>query len=317
MKKITLLLSFLICVLFTQAQQLVTENFTYPSGTGLIGQSEWIILGTSVVNPLITTVPGITAITYPGYPDSGVGNEVLVSNNGQDIANQFTPQTSGTVYYSVLVNISAAQTTGDYFMNLGEPNSSSFYFGRLYAKLDGTNFAFGIVNSSGTGSLTSWTTSTYSLNTTYLIVVKVNAISGASGIVINPSMTTEPTDWILNSTSSTVPTSFGLGEINIRQGSSATAPTLKLDGIRVATSYNALFLVTDVPNTKADNLNVYVSGNQLNLMSVSNGSMVDIYSAVGAKVQSTKLTNNSISLTNLNKGIYVVRVGDKASKIIL
>lgn len=320
MRKITLLLSFIACGLVAQAQLLVNENFTYPVGTGLIGQSGWVNLGTSpsTVNALVTSAPGTPAITYLGYPGSGIGNEVLVSNNGQDVENQFTPQTSGTVYFSVLVNISAAQATGDYFMDLGEPNSYTAYFGRLFAKLDGTNIAFGILNSSGTGSATTWSTSTYSLNTTYLIVVKVNVTTGASGLVINPSMTTEPTtEWILNSTSSTVPTAAGIGEVNIRQGSSSTAPTLRLDGIRVATSWTALFSTSGINTPSISALNVSVSGHKLIVNEAAEGSVVDVYSALGAKVQSSKLESGSIKLNDLAKGLYIVRVGNASTKIML
>jgi len=319
MKKITLLMSFIVCVVFAQAQLLVNENFTYTAGTGLIGQSGWIILGTSVVNPLATAAPGTPAITYTGYPGSGVGNEVPVANNGQDIADQFTPQTSGTVYFSVLVNISAAQASGDYFISLGEPNSSSFYFGRVFVKLDGTNIAFGILNSSGTGSATTWSASTYSLNTTYLIVVKVSTTTGASGLAINPSLTTEPTtDWILNATSASVPTSAGIGEVIIRQGSSSAAPTLRLDGIRVATSYSTLFSTsTGISSPKAEALSISFAGKTLTVKDVAAGSIVDIYSSIGAKVHSAQLVNGSVQLDNLSKGLYIVRVGNQSSKIML
>lgn len=320
MKKITLLLSFIACVVFAQGQLLVNENFTYAAGTGLIGQSGWVNLGTapSTVNPLVTSAPGTPAITYAGYPGSGIGNEVAVANNGQDVEDQFTAQTSGTVYFSVLVNISAAQAAGDYFMDLGEPNSYSAYFGRLFVKSDGANIAFGILNSSGTGSATTWSASTYSLNTTYLVVVKVNATTGASGLVINPSMTAEPTtEWILNATSATVPSAAGLGEVNIRQGSSANAPTLKLDGIHVATSYASLFASTALSTVNADVLSVSLEGKSLSVKNVSEGSIVDIFSSVGAKVQSAKLANGTVQLNNLSKGLYVVRVGNLSSKIMM
>jgi len=320
MKKITLLMSFIACVVFAQAQLLVNENFTYAAGTGLIGQSGWVNLGTapSTVNALVTSAPGTPAITYPGYPGSGIGNEVLVSNNGQDIEDQFTAQTAGTVYFSVLVNISAAQATGDYVMDLGEPNSYMAYFGRLFIKSDGANIAFGILNSSGTGSATTWSTSTYSLNTTYLIVVKVSATTGASGLVINPSMTTEPTtEWILNATSVTVPSAAGLGEVNIRQGSSSNAPTFRIDGIHVATSYTALFTQSALQTLKADLLNVSLKGKTLSINNATDGSTVDVYSSLGAKVQTSKLENNAIQLNNLSKGLYVVRVGNMTSKIMM
>jgi hypothetical protein len=254
----------------------LNENFGYTAGTGLIGQSGWVILGTSTANALVTSAPGTPAITYPGYPGSGIGNEVAVANNGQDIADQFTPQTSGTVYYSVLVNISAA-LTGDYFMNLGEPNSSTFYFGRLFVKLDGAKIAFGILNGSGGTTTVTYTTSIYDLNVTYLAVVKVDVVTGTSSLIINPAIgSSEPaaSNWITSSSpanggvgGTTIPTVAGLGEVNIRQGSSSAAPTLRLDGIHIATSYAALFATSGLFTPSANDLEVKVVGNKL---SVSN-----------------------------------------------
>lgn len=323
MKKITLLLSFIACVMIAQGQLLLNEKFDYAVGTGLIGQSRYANLGStpSTINALVTSAPGTTPIIYTGYPGSGIGNEVLVSNNGQDLQNQFTVKTSGTVYFSVLVNISAAQATGDYFMCLGEPNSTT-YFGRLFAKLDGANIAFGIVNSSGTGTATTWTTSTYSLNTTYLLVVKVNATNGASGLAINPSMTIEPTtEWILNSSSSSVPSASGIGEVVIRQGSSSAAPTLKLDGIRVATTWAALFdpnaVIAGTSNPRANTFSAYVVGKSLVLKNTANASTVEIFSALGTKVQTSELVNGSVMLNSLSKGLYIVRVGKNTAKIML
>ncbi len=259
MKKLTLLLAFIACVLVSQVQAQtqslpLIENFPYAAGTGLIGQAGWIILGTSTVNALVTTAPGSPAIAYLGYHGSEVGNEVSVANNGQDIADQFTPQYSGTIYYSVLVNTSAAQT-GDYFLTLGEPSSSSFYLGRLYVKLDGAKIAFGILNNSGGTYTVTYTTSIYDLNVTYLAVVKVDVITGTSSLIINPAIrSSEPAAafWITSSSpanggvgGTNIPTAAGIGEINIRQGSSASAPTLRLDGLRVGQSWSSIFLGID------------------------------------------------------------------------
>jgi len=323
MKKITLLLSFIACVVFAQAQLLVNENFNYTANSALIGQGGWAILGTSVVNPLTVTAPGTPAITYANYPGSGVGNEVAVANNGQDIATQFTAQTSGVVYYSVLVNVSAA-LTGDYFINLGEPSSSSFYFGRVFVKIDGTGtkVLFGILNASGgtPSPVATYSTTAYDLNTTVLLVVKVDVLTGASSLITNPDMATEPvtSNWISSTAGTGVPTVAGLGEVNIRQGGAAAAATLRLDGIRVATSYNALFTVTGNSTLKADAaLSVSLIGKSLTVKNATEGSTVDIYSAVGSKVQSAQLTNGAIQLNDFSKGLYIVRVGNQSSKIML
>jgi hypothetical protein len=47
------------------------------------------------------------------------------------------------------------------------------------------------------------------------------------------------------------------------------------------------------------------------------GSTVEIYSAVGSKVQSSVLENGRINLNDLSRGMYVVRVGKLTQKIML
>ncbi|MDO9152916.1 MAG: hypothetical protein Q7U47_04280, partial [Paludibacter sp.] len=233
MKKITLLLSFIACVLVAQAQLLVNENFSYTVGTELKANG-WVGTGAtpSTVNPILITAP---SITYTGYAESGVGNEISLTTSGEDLNKSFTAITAGTIYFSAIVNLSAAQATGDYFLHVGDLPTGTSYYGRLFVKLDGTKIAFGMLNTSG--GVASYTASTYDLNTTYLLVVKFNLSTLAASLIVNPIIsTTEPTDgWLTNTTGTVVVPAGGFQTINIRQGTAANAPTLKLDGIRVAT----------------------------------------------------------------------------------
>jgi len=50
---------------------------------------------------------------------------------------------------------------------------------------------------------------------------------------------------------------------------------------------------------------------------VANGSTVEIFSALGAKVQTSELINGSVGINNLSKGLYIVRVGKNVQKIML
>lgn len=324
MKKITLLLSFIFCAVLANAQLLLNENFDY-TAAGLIGQGGWAISGTSTTNPISVTDVTSTPIIYSGYPTSGIGKEVTLANTGQDVTHAITTQTTGSVYFSVLVNITSAGT-GDYFIHLGEPLSTSAFFGRTFVKLDGTKIAFGIQNTSGGTPVPTYTTSTFDLNTNYLLVIKVDVITGTSSLIVNPviSVTEPTTDWISSSTptnggvgGTSVPSASGIGEINIRQGSSSAgvAPILKLDGIRVATSWAALFSTTGISTPTADILNVSIAGKTLTVTN-SPSSTVEIFNTVGAKVQTVELVNGSADL-NIAKGLYIVRVGNKSAKIRL
>lgn len=59
-----------------------------------------------------------------------------------------------------------------------------------------------------------------------------------------------------------------------------------------------------------------LTGKVLTVKNLDNGSQIDIYSVLGAKVYSFIFKGNAETL-NLNKGIYIVRVGKFTQKIIL
>lgn len=71
-------------------------------------------------------------------------------------------------------------------------------------------------------------------------------------------------------------------------------------------------------NNPSDNaFKAIVSGKNLFVKNAANGSTVEIFSALGNKVQTSTLDNGSIVLNNLSKGLYIVRVGKETQKIML
>lgn len=74
-------------------------------------------------------------------------------------------------------------------------------------------------------------------------------------------------------------------------------------------------------NDKVSDSNVapkfVLNGKVLTVSNIDNGTAIEIYSALGARVQSAVYNGNPIQLTNLNKGIYIVRVGKFTQKIML
>ncbi len=319
MKKITLLLAFIACVVFAQGQLLVNENFEYAVGSALIGQGGWAIVGTSTTNPITVSA---STITYSGYPSSGIGQELSIMTTGQDVTKAFTPLLTGTVYYSFIVNVQTAKSTyrGDYFIHVAQTNSTSALFARVFVKQVGAKLSFGLLTATGGTYSPTYTDAVYDLNTTYLIVVKMDVVTAASSLIINPTINiTEPTtNWLANTTGGTsVPSATaGIGGVNVRQGTDSIAPTLKLDGIHVATSYAALFATAGFNTPSADVLNVSLVGNKLSVSNATSNT-VEIFNAIGAKVQFGQLESGSIQLNELSKGLYIVRVGGKKTKIML
>jgi hypothetical protein len=82
-------------------------------------------------------------------------------------------------------------------------------------------------------------------------------------------------------------------------------------------SADDITISTGLSSIVANKLNVSLVGNVLSISEVANGSIVDVYSTDGAKVLSAQLVNGSVQLNNLSKGVYIVRVGNLTSKILL
>jgi hypothetical protein len=72
-----------------------------------------------------------------------------------------------------------------------------------------------------------------------------------------------------------------------------------------------------IGNINADKLNVFVANKALMVQGIANGTMVEVYTATGARVLAQELVNGQIQLDNLSKGIYVVRAGNEKCKIVL
>lgn len=232
MKKIFTLL--VICAsVFTSKAQLLTENFSYTVGEA-ISANGWTAHSGAGTNAITVTAPGLT---YTGHPGSGVGNAVTLTTSGEDDNRTFTSTSSGTVYFSFLVNLSAVQS-GDYF--IGVLQTTSIFPVRVYAKTDGAGgFYFG---ASKGNSVAVYESNARSLNTTYFVVAKYTFNTGTTtddviDLWVNPALGgTETTATIPNITgTSTDATS--ISAIYLRQGAAASAASPQVDAILVGTTW--------------------------------------------------------------------------------
>jgi hypothetical protein len=229
------------------AQLVFTEDFDYPAGDSL-KQHGWVMTGSvssySYVNSVSVVAPGLEC---PGYSGSGIGNAAGLASTGQDICKSFqTPVSGGSAYAFMMVRVSAARTTGDYFFHLigGAPTSSAFA-PKLSVKSNGGRLAFGISKRANASSAV-YTGFTYGLDTTYLVVLKYTFVPDAttndevSLYVFEPSAFpgSEPAVATVGPvTESSGADVDSLWYCALRQGSSSSAPTLVVDGIRIATAW--------------------------------------------------------------------------------
>jgi len=230
------------------SQPLLVEDFDYTNGTAITANG-WTAHSAGGTNAILVTNPSTTC-SYPGYLSSGVGGEVTFVASGEDDNRAFSAQTSGTIYFGFLVNISAATTGGDYFFHFGATTLGTNYRGRVFAKRDASNnLAFGISNSTSTATYSGFV---YALNTTYLIVLKHEIVSGTgndvSSIYINPPLNAPipATGWLVAADASG--DLADVGRVAIRQA----APAGKLDGIRVSTTWSDIVGAPNTPTLSVD-----------------------------------------------------------------
>ncbi|NOT51007.1 MAG: fibronectin type III domain-containing protein [Chitinophagaceae bacterium] len=233
MKKIFTLL-LILPFYFAAKSQLLTENFSYTAGQ-LLTANGWTAHSGAGTNAITVTSPGLT---YAGHPGSGVGNGVTMTTSGEDDNKTFTAVTSGTVYISFLVNVSAATATGDYFVGL--LTSASSFPVRIYAKSDGAGGYFFGIGKNAAAAVYETTQRTF--GTTYFVVGNYIYNTGtttddAVNLWVNPALGgSEPAATIPNVTGANTDVTT-IGAVYLRQGTAANASTQQVDAILAGTTW--------------------------------------------------------------------------------
>ncbi len=248
MKKI-LLLIFVLCFSLNYAQTtLFVEDFNYAAGDVLTAHN-WLQSGTTATNPITVTTPGLTFTNYP----TTAGNACTLTTSGQDVYQTFTPVSSGSIYLAFLINVQSAQTglssdKADYFITFSPSVNQTYYTARVALKANGNGFSIGVSKSSELSAVFPFGSTVFNFNQTYLIVVKhtfniTSTTDDAISVYVLSSLslsTTEPTTPTVGPyvcLDATKTDQADLAMVTIRQGSSGSAPTLIIDGIRVATNW--------------------------------------------------------------------------------
>ena len=261
MKKLfTFLFALVAFTLSTHAELKFHESFNRTVGTDL-RSDDFVENTTTDVNNWYTysgtsgyiqVVAG--NLTFDGYASEGVGNSVkLLSGFIADDLRLFTPvsNTAGKkVYAGALINVSElkASNSSDYFLAFGNTTLGND-FARLYVKsvkdAEGNyvGFQMGITKNSET-SYIGWADGTFSTNTTYLVVLEYEFVSGDKNdiarLYINPTSATTTASAVSSSTVTTQADAANIQSFKLRQGSNTPAGVI-VDEIKVATTWAELF----------------------------------------------------------------------------
>ncbi|MBK6772398.1 MAG: hypothetical protein IPG78_09775 [Ignavibacteria bacterium] len=274
MKKLILLIAIILFTEGTNAQYKIDENFDYNAGDSL-GAHGWIANTGGPTNRLLVTAPGLT---YSGYPLSGIGNATTLTQTGEDAYKNFATIVDSlsinSVYVSCMVKFTNAQRPGDYFLTLIPSYSTTLYSGRVYARLNSGVLEFGLVKASPLDTSTMQWATGYSLNTTYVLVLKYKIIPGLANnevslfVLTSGIPATEPTTPTLGPSTFTSLDAESIGRVLLRQGTTGRAPDVIVDGIRVSTSWfktivinlaiQGLFVPLGNQHSRTDTVSVYL-----------------------------------------------------------
>ena len=306
----------------SRSQVLFTENFDYSAGDS-IGAHGWV-WNTGTTNTILVTAPGLT---YAGYPLSGIGNACRLRNNGYDAYKQIQADSVGVLYASFMVKFDSIKTPGDYFFAMISPTSTTNYVSRFYAKDSSGALAFGLSKTTaGSGGIT-YTGGNYSLGTTYIVILKYTFNSGTADDVINAFIfsagipPTEPSSPTIGPVTGTA-MDGAIGRVALRQGTVANAPTLTIDGIQVAKTWNKIVSVNNLsmnaesfnlsqnypnPFNPVTNIKFSIPKSGLVNLTVFNSNGQQILTLINENLN-TGTYNYNFNGSGLNSGVYFYRM---------
>lgn len=85
---------------------------------------------------------------------------------------------------------------------------------------------------------------------------------------------------------------------------------VSLGNVTISTQPNAL------SNPSSSSFKAYLVGKNLTVTNTT-ATTIDLYSALGAKLQTLELVNGTADMSNFSKGLYIVRAGKQTAKIML
>jgi len=276
-----------------------TENFNYTVGNSLGAEQMW-----TNVNSGNNVLAFASNLTYPGVISSG--NSVIISGAGIDPFTPFTTTSSGTIYYSFLINVvDMANVTTDltqtYFAGLTDSEKS--YMARLFIKKNGTQYQLGFDSAS--------TTANYDAtlrNVGDVVLVIMGYDFGTNGLKawLNPDLTTFTNATPATLTNTPAVAIANLGGFILRQDNATSTPRIIIDELRIGAAVlsvndNSIAGLKMYPNPVSEN-NLYISSDANSVKNVT------IYDIIGKQVLNTKISSEAINVSNLNSGVYVVKI---------
>lgn len=273
-----------------------SEGFPYTAGNSLNAEGKW-----TVVNSGDNILAAAGSLTYSGV--TSTGNSVTWTGTGAESFSPFTSTTSGAIYTAFLFNITELQGVADgnatYFAAVTDAAKTAK--GRVFVKRVGEQYQIGL------DTATNLDATLRNVGDTVYVVMGYDFTSNSLTMWINPTNGAAPSLGINPTTPFT-----NLGGFLLRQDAANTTPTIVFDELRVVDTLAQLGLTLGVKSNDITGLNVYpnpVTNGKLYITSDSGADKtVAVYDILGKQVLTTSVTNDVVSVSGLNAGVYIVKI---------
>lgn len=280
-----------------------SEPFNYTIGNSLGAEQKWTNVNTGD-NVLVAT----GNLNYTGI--TSTGNSISFSGAGIDVRTPFTTTNSGTVYASFLATASdlsnvTVDLTNTYFAFFADAAGATTN-ARIWIRKNGTQYQYGL----GTGSApTNWSANLYNASETQYLVLGYDFTTNLLSLYENPT--------IAGSSSSTVsvtPTAAftAFGGFMFRQDGATNTPTMIIDELTINTT--PTFTLSSSSFSQIEGLKMYPNPAKNNLFietALNSDINVSIVNMLGKEVVNTNVVNNTVNVSNLTSGIYIVKITEE------
>ena len=321
MKKLyTLLLLSFVCLSFGQS----SDPFNAAPASAL-NANGWSTHSGATPGQIVTSA---SSLTYTGLTSQG-NQAGIIAGNSEDINLATTPITT-TAYFSALINLpnvtglAATTTTGNYFIMFGTTAGASVtsFNGRIYVKAGSATdtFNLGVLNGPGGTAAPTFSSTDYSINTTYFIVVKFDFSNNTASLWVNPTIGSAETAPLVTNVTGTTAAPAQISSMCIRQAGTATAGTgnIAIDEVRISDNWQ--FVTSSILNNNQNlisGLSVYPNPVKNGVFYINTNANaernVTIFDVLGKQVLNTTTSESAVNVSGLNAGVYMVKITEEGN----
>lgn len=338
MKKLLLIiltLFFTISEINSQVTLPYYEGFDYADDAQLTdpggNQGDWLATYTSDgSDPFVIDSHSWTLPT--GLP-AQTGRAIEFQGGSEDPVLTFPAQgNTGFIYSSFVFRVATQEdvtdTNGGFIYSFGKVNSDNDGFNYTSAvylrKIDETTFNIGVSETNSTSKAV-FSPNVFSIGTDYFIVISYDIANETSYMWINPvsvSAGSEPAPDLNTSSDSDTGSRDDIVVVRLSLESNSRTPETNLDEIRIGNTWAEVVTnpaLSVAKNELGSKIKVYpnpakdkvtIETNNVNLTSV------EVYDLLGKKVfEQNKLSNNTIDISDLSNGIYMLKLNSENKSI--